>query len=102
MPVLMFHKPTEAEENGAAGHDLLLDVSPDTVIDEVAEYRGALIRTAKPGWAWWARSMSNASPGTWGSAETKEQAIEDGLEALEEIRTRMEQAPPAKKRRWFG
>jgi hypothetical protein len=92
MTELDWHNVT-SQEAEAAGYEYVLDVSPDVVPDQAAEYNGALVRTMRPGWAWWARPTSaskNRAFGDIGTSDTKEEALRDGMAALDRIRARSE------------
>lgn len=87
---LDWHNATTAEENGT-GYDILLDITPEYTTDQAAEYKpGVLVRTSKPAWIWVVRAQKKdekgKNTGWWfdvGAADTKEQAITDGLAAVD-------------------
>ena len=87
MTDLDWHNITNMEETGG-GYEYILDVSPGWMSDEAAEYKSnALVRTGKDGWNWWARRIPRDKKGTsmndLGEALTKEEALNDGLMALD-------------------
>ena len=58
--------------------------------DEAAEYKSnALVRTGKQGWNWWVRRIPRDKKGKYtqdlGEALTKEEALRDGLKALDSL-----------------
>lgn len=77
-----------------SGYEYLLDLSPGERPDQAAEYNGALVRTEQPGWIWWARFSSNdkkvkmvfGRDNIFGEAATKEEALRDGMKALDDLK----------------
>lgn len=91
MTELDWHKCTVKEEEGG-GYTFILDVSPGQRSDQAAEYRGqALVRTGREAWNWWARSIPREKGQKWkgrhilGETDSKDEAIEDGLKALDDL-----------------
>lgn len=87
-----WHKITSAEVEGS-GYEIILDVSEDQVPDQAAEYRGVLVRTTKAGWSWYARTTGGRKKdvpylGETGTADTKDQAIEDGFRVIDHFRAK--------------
>lgn len=86
MSELDWHNTTSKESDGV-GYDFILDVMPGWLSDQAAEHGEALVRVGRPGWEWWVRYIPQKEKDEhlFGVAETKEKAMQDGMDALNKL-----------------